>query len=341
MSGEKQEYRKVMNRTMVLMDCEIWDSGERLELPKVCHNLCFFAPIFAHVDGKGISMYYNWSDAGQDPSSTGRYFSVNEAEFDKLRQEFNHHCDVVRALAKSKDANKIESLINETILIWPLIALANGLGAGGYEKIISESLSQKCIDIRKESDDVLHAAVETLADLVYQMVPDEYKPYSEYLLSAEIINKTFPNIEELKARKRAYVYHKGTLYTGKTIQEFAASNNLNIAEEDVGQTTEVKGMVAYKGKIRGMARLVFERADIAKVKEGDILITAMTTPNLIDAMHRAAGFVTDEGGITSHAAIVAREFKKPCIIGTKFATQIFKDGDIVELDAKAGIVRKI
>jgi pyruvate,water dikinase len=58
-------------------------------------------------------------------------------------------------------------------------------------------------------------------------------------------------------------------------------------------------------------------------------------------MEKAAAFVTDQGGITSHAAIVAREMKKPCIIGTKIATKVFKDGDIMEVDANKGIIRKI
>jgi len=58
-------------------------------------------------------------------------------------------------------------------------------------------------------------------------------------------------------------------------------------------------------------------------------------------MKLAKAFVTDEGGIVCHAAIIARELKVPCIIGTKFATQIFKDGDMVEVDADKGIVKKI
>jgi pyruvate,water dikinase len=58
-------------------------------------------------------------------------------------------------------------------------------------------------------------------------------------------------------------------------------------------------------------------------------------------MKRASAFITDEGGITCHAAIVARELKKPCIIGTKIATQVLKDGDEVEVDAERGIVRII
>jgi len=56
-------------------------------------------------------------------------------------------------------------------------------------------------------------------------------------------------------------------------------------------------------------------------------------------MKKAAAFVTDEGGITCHAAIVARELKKPCIIGTKIATQALKDGDEVEVDADKGAVK--
>jgi phosphohistidine swiveling domain-containing protein len=75
------------------------------------------------------------------------------------------------------------------------------------------------------------------------------------------------------------------------------------------------------------------------VKEGDIIVAPMTTPIHIPAMQKSAGIITDEGGITCHAAIVAREMKKPCIIGTKIATQVLKDGDLVEVDADNGVVR--
>lgn len=65
----------------------------------------------------------------------------------------------------------------------------------------------------------------------------------------------------------------------------------------------------------------------------------MTTPDYLPAMNKAAAFITDEGGVTCHAAIVAREIGKPCIIGTKFATKILKNGDMVEVDADSGVVR--
>jgi pyruvate,water dikinase len=65
----------------------------------------------------------------------------------------------------------------------------------------------------------------------------------------------------------------------------------------------------------------------------------MTRPDYLPAMQKASAFVTDEGGITCHAAIIAREMKKPCIIGTKIASKIIKDGDMVEVDADKGVVR--
>lgn len=100
----------------------------------------------------------------------------------------------------------------------------------------------------------------------------------------------------------------------------------------------IKGSVAFRGKARGVVKIVRTVADLDKVQEGDIMVTQMTFPSFIAAMKRASAFVTDEGGITCHAAIVAREMQKPCIIGTKIATQVLKDGDVVGVDAEKGVV---
>jgi len=104
---------------------------------------------------------------------------------------------------------------------------------------------------------------------------------------------------------------------------------------------EIKGQCAYSGKVKGKVKIVVNNHDIKKVNPGDIIVTIMTTPNLIPAMEKAAAFITDEGGILCHAAIVSREMRKPCIIGTKNATKVLKDNDFVEVDANHGIVRKI
>ena len=72
---------------------------------------------------------------------------------------------------------------------------------------------------------------------------------------------------------------------------------------------------------------------------GDILISITTHPDFITAMQKVSAFVTDEGGMMSHAVIVSRELNKPCIVGTKIATKVLRDGDLVEVDAERGIVK--
>ncbi len=114
-----------------------------------------------------------------------------------------------------------------------------------------------------------------------------------------------------------------------------------IYSDKVAKVNELKGIIANHGTAKGKAKIVKTAYEIDKVKSGDILFAPTTAPSFIMGMKKAMAFVTDEGGITSHAAIVSREMNKPCIIGTKIGTKIFKDGDMVEVDANKGIVRKI
>ena len=112
-------------------------------------------------------------------------------------------------------------------------------------------------------------------------------------------------------------------------------------EKDMPVLKQIKGNTAYKGIAIGKVKILLTADEMEKVKEGDILVAVMTFPHFIPAMERAAAFVTDEGGILCHAAIVAREMRKPCIIATKNATKILKDGDLVEVDADKGIIQKV
>lgn len=102
---------------------------------------------------------------------------------------------------------------------------------------------------------------------------------------------------------------------------------------------EIKGQIASVGQARGRVKILLSPKEINKVRKGDVLVATMTTPDYVLAMRRASAIITDEGGMTSHAAIIARELKIPCIVGTKMATKILKDGDLVELDADKGIVK--
>ena len=107
---------------------------------------------------------------------------------------------------------------------------------------------------------------------------------------------------------------------------------------------EITGQVAYRANeiIKGEVVVIKDKSELknkSRLIDGKILIAIQTTPHYIPYMKKAKAIITDEGGLTCHAAIVAREFKIPCIVGTKIATQILKDGDLVEVDADNGVVR--
>lgn len=104
---------------------------------------------------------------------------------------------------------------------------------------------------------------------------------------------------------------------------------------------QIKGRVGSVGRAEGQAVIVHTKHDLRRVFDGAIMVAVTTNPDYVPAMMKCRAIITDEGGLTCHAAIVARELKKPCIVGTKIATKVLKDGDLVEVDAEKGIVRKV
>ncbi len=124
----------------------------------------------------------------------------------------------------------------------------------------------------------------------------------------------------------------------KTIESFVLRN---ISINDLTSKNAVKGVCASAGTATGLVRIVRGIQDLEKVRVGDIMVAVTTHPDFVPAMHRAAAVVTDEGGLTSHAAIVSRELHIPCIVGTKIATSQFHDGDRVKVDATAGVITRL
>jgi len=102
----------------------------------------------------------------------------------------------------------------------------------------------------------------------------------------------------------------------------------------------VSGLGASPGIASGAVRIVGKLDQLDKVGEGDIIVTEMTTPDMVPAMKRAAGIITDEGGMTSHAAIVSRELGCPAVVGTGNATEVLEDDQVVTIDGDKGSVRE-
>ena len=116
-------------------------------------------------------------------------------------------------------------------------------------------------------------------------------------------------------------------------------NSYYIEKEELG--IKLQGRTAYGGRVEGNVNVVIKTSEFFKFQEGDILVTHMTTPKFTPIIKKAKGIITDEGGITCHAAIVARELKIPCVVGVKSATKKLKDGVKVVLNGDTGEVEII
>ncbi|MBD3164036.1 hypothetical protein GF323_02465 [Candidatus Woesearchaeota archaeon] len=148
------------------------------------------------------------------------------------------------------------------------------------------------------------------------------------------------DLDEINKRKESYFF----LVTEERIEQhtgIAADRRRN--EElmaGIDDVLDFKGVIASAGRVTGKAKVCFaSREALNKVNKGDILVASMTTPDYLPAMKKAVAVVTDEGGVTCHAAIVSRELKVPCIVGCKIATRTLKDGDLIEVNANHGTVK--
>ena len=104
------------------------------------------------------------------------------------------------------------------------------------------------------------------------------------------------------------------------------------------QSPILKGIAASQGQAEGAVKIAFTIKDNAKFEEGDVLVTKMTEHSMVPIMIRASAIITDVGGITCHAAIVSREMGIPCVVATKEATKMLKDGQMVKVDGTKGEV---
>lgn len=148
--------------------------------------------------------------------------------------------------------------------------------------------------------------------------------------------------EKIKKRKSLYVFleknSKFKLLTGGGAKKIISQN---LISEKTSKLKSISGTVASPGFARGKVAIIRAPNEMKKMDKAEILVSTMTSPRLYGAVYKAKAMVTDEGGIICHAAIISRELGIPCIIGTKIATQVLKDGDLVEVDANRGVVKII
>ncbi|MDD5178210.1 MAG: PEP-utilizing enzyme [Candidatus Nanoarchaeia archaeon] len=162
------------------------------------------------------------------------------------------------------------------------------------------------------------------------------KEIIDFLLESKEIDN-----EEIRNRLKGFkfIYHDDF---------FEVVLRTNDKKEDLSDSGEVKGVcVSKRAVLSGRARVFKDSLAgtlpeaLGKMRKGEILIASSTAPDMMIAIKKAKAIVTDVGGLLSHAAIVSRELGVPCVINTRIATKVFKNGDLIEVDAERGIVRKL
>jgi phosphoenolpyruvate synthase/pyruvate phosphate dikinase len=164
-----------------------------------------------------------------------------------------------------------------------------------------------------------------------------------YLSPDEIIDcldlSRKPSLELIKERRAGYM-----VYSSKDRMIVISGKELKVLKQSI-QIFEkideglVKGQTAYPGKVRGKVVVIGSKTELGKVQKDNILITTSTTVDYIPYLKKVKAIVADEGPLLSHASVISRELRIPCIIGTGHGTYSFKDGDEVEVDTEKGVVR--
>jgi phosphohistidine swiveling domain-containing protein len=199
---------------------------------------------------------------------------------------------------------------------------------------------ETCLEARKNTEYVLSPIADKISIIFAKefLKRNNYNiEYVKYVSQSNLYNW---NLNDIALRKKGFIYYNGNFYYNN-FEKFTKERNISIKNE-ISKNDVLKGKIAYGNCIvEGVVRIVKNKSQILDLQKNEILVTTATIPEYVSFLSKAKAILTEEGGITTHAAIVSRELKIPCLIGIKNITKILNNGDLIEVDADKGIVRKI
>tara|TARA_Y100000310_G_C20689133_1_gene821035 strand:+ start:2171 stop:3601 length:1431 start_codon:yes stop_codon:yes gene_type:complete len=200
---------------------------------------------------------------------------------------------------------------------------------------------QNWFHLRTYARDIINNVITNNMPLLFEIAERASisKQNIPYLIKDEILNifslprkELLSNIVKRKKKWAALVINDKVTFFAENISQLKE-------KEKIEPTNVIKGKIAAKGYVKAPVILMNDASELDKIKPNHILVTPMTTTDYTPILNKLAGIITDEGGLTCHAAIVSRELNIPCIIGTQVATKLLKDNQLVELNANKGIVK--
>jgi len=334
----RREFEKIYNRSLPLFAAQYWQIGERHELPKISDNSIYYDPLFVYRKDKETDVYYDVTDYSEEDRPIPAYFEKHPENFRKIAGDYQKICREMLRLAKTAKPGDFSKIFRLHLSFWPRLAVIVSLGER-FGKDKTNPIFREALRLRKKTEKIDYISGNKLLELAGKLVPEQ-KDFIEFMTFEEIVEKNIPPLSELKKRKKGYIFHEGKIYADLSIRDFKKKENIVFYRGSRPLSRHILGgITAMKGRIVGRARIVLNLKSLDRVKDNEVLIASMTTPDFIIAMEKAAAFVTDEGGITCHAAIVAREMGKPCLVATKIATSVIRSGDLIEVDANKALVR--
>ena len=212
-------------------------------------------------------------------------------------------------------------------------------------KIEKKEINEQLWQITKVGKIDKHVSLSKTEQKKQKLTDEEIKKLAEFGVKIEE-HYHFPQDTEwaIEGNNIYFVQSRPitTLKSGKSEARNPKSETAESGEQIAESKAEVllKGIAASLGIASGAVKVIHSPNQIDEVKEGDVLVTEMTSPDYVPAMKRAAAIVTDTGGQTSHAAIVSREMGIPCVVGTGRATHVLSNGQVVSVDGAKGLVYK-
>ncbi|MFC6992280.1 PEP/pyruvate-binding domain-containing protein [Haladaptatus sp. GCM10025707] len=287
---------------------------------------------------------------------------TQRAIYYRQQQGFEHHkvniAVVVQQMVDSKKSGVLFTSHPSTGEPRVIIEAAWGLG----EAVVSGSVSPDNYVVDRKSGEVEEV---TIADKKIQCIKDpETGKTVEKEVEDELRNKRVLNDDEIARLVElgeiveehydtpqdvewaiidgeAFMLQSRPITTISKEAAKASTDGNGSAKQKHKDDVILSGLGASPGIASGKVRIVKKLDQLDKVGEGDIIVAEMTTPDMVPAMKRAAGIITDEGGMTSHAAIVSRELGVPAVVGTGSASRELTDDQVVTLDGDKGTIREV
>ncbi len=230
---------------------------------------------------------------------------------------------------------------NDDVIIEAVFGLGEGIVSGRITpdkyliskdlEILDKKISDKKVAITRSADGS-QELIKLKEEKSRQQVLKEYeiKKLAEIALRLEAHYKKPQDIEFAIEGEEIFIVQTRAVTTiGKKIEEGKVEGEIILT-----------GLAASPGIASGKIKIVRDLSDLEKIKIGDILVTRMTNPDMVVSMQKSAAIVTDEGGLTAHAAIVSREMGIPAVVGTREATIKLKEGEIITVDGTSGKIYK-